>query len=73
MAWPTTSVPRSSVITLRLTADEIADLNTLTKAQGNTSRSDTVRKALRSAIHQHKVAVRAAKNAGPKRGMEPES
>ena len=45
MAWPTSSNPRTEFVTLRLTADEAADLDGYAGARG-LSRSAAVRQAL---------------------------
>lgn len=59
MAWPTTTNPRTEFITLRLTADEAADVDWLQGQTGGKNRSDTVRRALDRVVSAEKK--RAAK------------
>lgn len=61
MAWPTTNNPRTEFVTLRLTADEAADLDVLANAQGQ-SRSAAVRDAVARVIEaEQRKAARAQK------------
>ena len=55
MAWPTTQNPRASFVTLRLTDDEVLDLDVLVASRG-TSRSAVVRDALREAVLRDKAS-----------------
>jgi len=55
MAWPTTNNPRERFVTLRLSAQEFADLEVYAKLFGM-SRSSAVRSALIAAIGPTKPA-----------------
>lgn len=63
MAWPTTDNPRTEFVTLRLTADEAAELDWLRQAQGAKDRSSTLRDALGRVIaaerRKHRKAARS--------------
>lgn len=49
MAWPTTGNPRTTIITLRLSATDLAALDALTTATQAPSRSAAIRTALQQA------------------------
>lgn len=59
MAWPTTSNPRTEFVTLRLTADEAADLDAAVGAGLAKNRSDYVREAVKARLDREER--RAAK------------
>lgn len=59
MAWPTTSNPRTEFVTLRLTADEAADLDAAVAAGLAKNRSDYVREAVKARLDREER--RAAK------------
>lgn len=70
MAWPTTNNPRTEFITLRLTADEAADVDWLQGVTSGKNRSDTVRKALdRVVAAEKKRAAKQKKASAPGPGM----
>ena len=61
MTWPTTSDPRTEFVTLRLTLDEMDDIDWLIAQTGAKSRSQAVRDAVDRIISVEKR--RAARNA----------
>lgn len=69
MGWPTTSDPRTEFVTLRLTANEAAELDAYAAAT-NRKRSETVRDAVAAAVTGHKrrsrkkVALEQSNDAG---------
>ncbi len=64
MAWPTTDKPRTEFITLRLTADEAADLDAYRSAGGFKSRSAAVRDAVDRVIAAEKRRAARKKGGG---------
>lgn len=62
MAWPTTNNPRTEFVTLRLTADEAADLDVFANARGQ-SRSAAVRDAVARVIEAEQRRARRAARA----------
>lgn len=61
MSWPTTNNPRTEFVTLRLTVDEMADLDLYAGARG-LSRSGAVRDAVSRVIAAEKRRDAKQKN-----------
>lgn len=63
MAWPTTDNPRTEFVTLRLTADEAADLDAYAAARG-LNRSAAVRAAVAYAVAMDGDLIGSAEASG---------
>jgi hypothetical protein len=69
MAWPTTSNPRTEFVTLRLTADEAADLDWLMARTGTHNRSAALRDAFGRVVASER---RKSKKAQPTQQTQPQ-
>lgn len=71
MAWPTTNNPRTEFVTLRLTADEAAELDAYASARGE-SRSVAVREAVARVIAADQRKARRAQKQKAQQAQQPE-
>lgn len=66
MAWPTTDNPRTEFVTLRMTADEAAELDWLKATLGLASRSEALRIAAGNEVMRAKRVAGAKQHRGSK-------